>query len=488
MIRRALTPGLRMRMLAALALTSAVTLGVAALALLGPLESRVRSNATSSLLGAALTARNDYYDAFTRGRRLDLNEIATISRALARRLGARVALVDASGARVFDTDYDVVDPFDDARRALAGGHAVRDVGHNRLRAAVPLRIAGHRYVLVLRKQLDFITSSIRVVRNAFLEAAAAGLGIALLLSLALSTRLLRRLERLRDSARDMEAQGPEAPAPVDHGRDEIGELARAFAAMQSRLRRQEAARRAFVATASHELRTPLTSLDGMLELLDDDLQPPMDIEDARERLARAREQSQRLSRLASDLLDLSRIDAALELRSEPVELNEISRAVVAEFERRARDGSHPLELSADGPVWALGDPGSLARIVRILLDNALKASPVGAPVHVEVADAGGRATVAVSDHGPGVDPQDRELIFERFQRGSTASGQGFGLGLAIGRELAVRMDGSLTLSDAGARGGARFVLEVPGDPDGGGEDPSVDEPVPTEPAAARSRA
>ena len=88
-----------------------------------------------------------------------------------------------------------------------------------------------------------------------------------------------------------------------------------------------------MATASHELRTPLTSLDGMLELLDDDLcSGDADIDDARALLARARAQSRRLGRLAADLLDLSRLDAQVELRSEPVELGELSRAVLAEFE------------------------------------------------------------------------------------------------------------------------------------------------------------
>ena len=103
--------------------------------------------------------------------------------------------------------------------------------------------------------------------------------------------------------------------------------------MQQRLQQQEEARRAFVSTASHELRTPLASLDGMLELLDDDLgSGDVDIDDARSLLDRARAQSRRLSRLAADLLDLSRLDAQVQLRSEPVELGELSRAVLAEFE------------------------------------------------------------------------------------------------------------------------------------------------------------
>jgi signal transduction histidine kinase len=334
----------------------------------------------------------------------------------------------------------------------------------------------------LRKRLDDVSAANRVVSNAFLKAAGVGLVIALLLGIGLATTLLRRLERLRDAAREMETGGLDAPSPVDHSRDEIGELARTFAAMQSRLRRQEAARRAFVATASHELRTPLASLDGMLELLGDDLAEPLDLDDAHQRLVQAQAQSRRLGQLASDLLDLSRIDAAVELRSEGVELVELSRAVLAEFERRADDRDCELVFEApDSPAWATGDPGSLARIVRILLDNALRLSPAGETVEVGVRNRSGSVEVSVSDRGPGVPLEDREIIFERFQRGTAATGEGFGLGLAIGRELAVRMHGSLSTEDSAV--GARFVLRVPDNPAAARE--ATEEPVPVEAVTGR---
>jgi signal transduction histidine kinase len=232
--------------------------------------------------------------------------------------------------------------------------------------------------------------------------------------------------------------------------------------MQSRLQHQEEARRAFVATASHELRTPLTSLEGMLELLDDDLRSgDPDLQDARSLVERARAQSRRLGRLAGDLLDLSRIDAEVELRSEPVELGELSRAVLAEIELGASErGVMALLEGGAVPVWALGDPGSVARILRILLDNAIRVSPDGGTVRVELLGEP-MPTLSVCDDGPGVPEGERELIFERFQRGHQTGGQGgFGLGLAIGRELAQRMGGELVLDDA-AGSGARFTLRLP---------------------------
>ncbi|HTR72865.1 MAG TPA: HAMP domain-containing sensor histidine kinase, partial [Solirubrobacteraceae bacterium] len=273
---------------------------------------------------------------------------------------------------------------------------------------------------------------------------------------------VRRLRRLRHAALQLADEGPPVDVPADRRRDEVGDLGRAFAQMQQQLQQQEEARRAFVATASHELRTPLASLDGMLELLDDDLQSgDPDLADARSLLDRARTQSRRLARLAADLLDLSRLDAQVQLRSEPVELGELSRAVLAEFDLGTEERGivSTLDDSA-GQVWARGDPGGIARIVRILLDNAVRVSPQGGEIFVGLRN-GDQASVTVRDEGPGVIVDERELIFERFQRGRAASGTaGFGLGLAIGRELAERMGGELVLERTD-RPGATFTLRLP---------------------------
>jgi signal transduction histidine kinase len=135
------------------------------------------------------------------------------------------------------------------------------------------------------------------------------------------------------------------------------------------------------------------------------------------------------------------------------------RSVATELETR---GEQAIELDGDEVVWAVGDPGSVAQIVRILLDNALVHGASDAPVHASAEMHDGMARVVVEDRGPGVPPEDRDRIFERFERGAEASEGGFGLGLAIGRELARRMDGDLTLE--GEPPGARFVLSLAGAP------------------------
>jgi signal transduction histidine kinase len=368
-----------------------------------------------------------------------------------------------------DTPSARPDPYDDVAEAFHTGRANYTFGSigdtQYVRAAIPFTTnkgVPERWVLVVRKSLDTLSDAVATVRRAFLYAALAGLALTLILGIPLSATIVRRLRRLREAATELAHDGPPVDVPAVRARDEVGDLARAFAQMQQRLLQQEEARRAFVSTASHELRTPLASLDGMLELLDDDLgSGNPDLDDARSLLERARTQSRRLSRLAADLLDLSRLDAQVHLRSEPVELGELSRAVLAEFELGTEERGiiSTLDDSA-GQVWARGDPGGIARIVRILLDNAVRVSPQGGEITVELRN-GDHATLTVRDEGPGVPPDERDLIFERFQRGRGAgSTAGFGLGLAIGRELADRMGGELVLERSDIPG-AKFALRLP---------------------------
>jgi signal transduction histidine kinase len=468
---------LRTRLLLALLATSVVTLGVAALTLLSPLQHRLDVQSRDAVKGAALTTRPALEAALARSRGAVTGDVAEILDALAQRTDARVGLFDATPTNLYRFGG-ITDPnVDDLRKVVVTGQTRPSASQDGSGMAVAIRphakgvnvekdlpVAYQFLVLVVRKT-DPGGTAVDVVRSAFLTAAGFGLGVALLLGIALSTGLSRRLGHLRRSALALAADGVNAPPPpVDDGQDEVGDLARALASMQRALRRQEEARRAFVATASHELRTPLTSLQGNLELLTEDLDAGhLDVEEAGMVLRGAQGQLRRLSNLASELLDLSRLDAGVELRREPVELGELTRAVAAEFELRSRDRSVALEIvPPTGPVWAAGDPGAVARVARILIDNALRFSPAGEAIRVTAAYHGERATLEVADHGPGVPVDERDLIFERFQRGTRTGGEGgFGLGLAIGRELARRLDGELQLASRTDGAGARFVLALP---------------------------
>jgi signal transduction histidine kinase len=462
--------GLRPRLLAALVFTAAATLAVAALALLTPLESQLRRNQTilvQSQVGAAQTRLGTIAPISPRGSYHHRVQQAALQ--LQANDHATVVVWTQHLRHLADTDRDVDAniPSDLALRGFKVRGSVAKVPKaeerdNVLYVAARYRAeSGAYYVVEMFKPVDYLGTANGVVRSAFLIAALAGLVVAILIGTALSSRLLRRLRMLQTASLDEHALGTFVVAP-ERVSDEIDELALGFATMHSRLRQQEEARRAFVATASHELRTPLASLDGMLELLAEDLAgEPIDLEDARERVASAQQQSRRLGGLASDLLDLSRLDAALELRSEPVELGETARAVAAEFDARARERSVALALDEiNGQSWAQADPGSVARIVRILLDNALRVAPVESMIEIRIGGNGATPAIEVSDEGPGVSPEDRELIFERFQRGSVRSDEaGFGLGLAIGSELAARMGGALELTEETP--GATFRLSLP---------------------------
>jgi signal transduction histidine kinase len=487
--------GLGGRIVGAVLVTTVATLAVAAIALLGPLEQGLRNAALKTLVGdvkgstASFKAIDLKYVAagpkdpnFKEGKAAR-HALAVQQQVLGTRIGATVELLDnpdVSGhgypvlprtdPEVAQSDPDLIrsDPYDDVAKAFLTGKPVEGFGSlggtEYARVALPITI-GHpkqRYVLAIRRPIDEVRDAVAVVHTAFITAAIAGLALTLILGIPLAARLVRRLRRLRQAALHLANEGPEVEVPVDRARDEVGDLARSLAIMQRRLQHQEEARRAFVATASHELRTPLTSLEGMLELLDDDLlddQP--DLEDARSLVGRARAQSRRLGRLAADLLDLSRLDAEVKLRSEPVELGELSRAVLAEFELGISERRiTPLLEDSEGPVWVLGDPGSVARILRILLDNAFRLSPEGSEITVEL-ESGPSVALSVCDDGPGVPLEERAQIFRRFHRGRETGGQGgFGLGLAIGRELAERMGGELVLRDTGGRG-AKFTLRLP---------------------------
>jgi signal transduction histidine kinase len=474
--------GLRGRIVGVVLITAIATLAVAALALLGPLEQSLRTAEKTTLVKnlrrGALHNFRTLPLFYAVSEPVDAQRLINVENALATRLDAHYvdvlshsAAANGTGstllvrrsddADVRNSDSDVAYAFRTGRNRFSFGTID---GREYARAAIPFTNVDHqRYVLAVRKSVAEIPIVVKVVRQAFLYAALAGMALTLILGIPLSARLVRRLRRLREAALELAHQTPTVTVPVDRARDEVGDLARTLANMQKRLGQQEEARRSFVATASHELRTPLTSLDGMLELLDDDLAyPEPDLEDARALLGRARAQSRRLGRLAADLLDLSRIDARVELRSEAVELGELSRAVLAEFELGTSE--HRIHCVLDdrgGPVWALGDPGSIARILRILLDNAVRISPPDSEISVVPAPGQPHVAVSVCDQGPGVRPEERDAIFRRFHRGRDTAGQaGFGLGLAIGRELAERMGGDLALEDRPPPG-AVFTLRLP---------------------------
>jgi signal transduction histidine kinase len=331
------------------------------------------------------------------------------------------------------------------------GHVTRDEA-TYAEAAVP--VLGGRYALLVRTPVEL--GSIQLVERRVLLAAGIALLIALLLGYGGAWMFARRIRRLERAA-DRIASGRFDEPVVDAGGGELGALAAAFERMRIRLAHLDDARRAFVANASHELRTPLFSLAGFLELLDDE---ELDEPTRREFLGSMREQVDRLTKLASDLLDLTRLDAGrLTVDREPVDLAALAQELAEEFSPLAAGGGHALSVDAGERAVAEADELRVLQLGRILLENALLHTPPGTPVQLRVRRRDGVVALEVEDAGPGIPGEQREQLFERFFRVDGTRASGSGLGLAIAKELAELMDGAIELESEPGR--TVFALVLP---------------------------
>ena len=312
--------------------------------------------------------------------------------------------------------------------------------------------------------------------------------LALAVTQLLASGMTAPLRQMTVAARRM-AAGDYAVRVQATAADEVGEAARAFNRMAADLAGVDRQRRDLVATVSHELRTPLAGLVAVLENIADGITPP-DLQ----HVASARDQAERLSGLVDDLLDLSRVDAGVvALGREPVDLGTLAGAVIAGIETTTRGIVFATELPAALAVD--GDPRRLHQLLANLLDNAARHSTPGGEVRIRGGRDAGLVWLEIADDGPGVAPEDRERIFERYGTGSSTGG-GTGLGLAIARWVTDLHGGRISLRESPDGGtGAVFRVELPDrsrppaptppSRDARSEPapvPSVQEPVPMAPA------
>lgn len=262
------------------------------------------------------------------------------------------------------------------------------------------------------------------------------------------TQTAEEIGATQDFGRRLEQSGP---------LDEIGRLAITFNTMLARLQSAYHTQRRFVADASHELRTPLTSIRGNLGLLQ--RSPPIAAADRIAVLDDLVSESERLSRLVSDLLTLARTDAGRRLRAERVPLQPLIGDVIRRLAVTHTDRS--IGAAGDPDVAAIADPDALIQVLFILLDNALKFTPVDGTVTVESRSVGASATISVRDTGPGIAPEALPAIFERFYQGDSArTGMGAGLGLAIASSLIQALHGSIAVASRVGEGSV-FTVTLP---------------------------
>ena len=285
--------------------------------------------------------------------------------------------------------------------------------------------------------------------------------IALALVQVLARGMTSPLREMALASRRM-ADGDWSQRVTDTSADEVGELARAFNAMARELAMVDRMRRDLVANVSHELRTPISALQARLENLVDG------VEEARPELLRSMlDQTERLGRLVSQLLDLSRLESGVvPLRRERLDVASVLDAVAAEAGLQFPGREVGIEVTPPD-LQLLADPDRIHQVLANLTANALRFGPPDGSVRLaasaEWRDGGGGVVLTVSDDGPGIKPAEADRIFERFYRADSArrgSAGGAGLGLSIARWIVELHDGQIH-ADPHRPTGFTMVVRLP---------------------------
>ena len=284
--------------------------------------------------------------------------------------------------------------------------------------------------------------------------------VSIALSLFLARTIVRPLRTLATAAQRVRlGRAREVVVPrLPERSDEIGMLARAVSDMSLALRDRIDATEAFAADVAHELKNPLASMASAVESLGRTSDPAI----TAQLHAILSDDIRRLDRSITEIAELSRVDAQLSRAPfETIGLAAFLEGVVGEHRRR--DGAE-LALNPVPPRLRIaGDSSRLARAIDNLIDNARSFSPPGGTVFIEAQREGDSIEIAVSDQGPGVTPDRRELVFHRFHSDRPDGGDArhSGLGLAIARTIVEAHNGTLVVTDARRGPGARFVVRLP---------------------------
>ncbi|MBV8929981.1 MAG: HAMP domain-containing protein [Mycobacteriaceae bacterium] len=342
-----------------------------------------------------------------------------------------------------------------------------------------LRTANHQRVLaqrvnngstlILSKSLAPTDAVLRQLGTVLLIVGGVGVAIAAVAGGMVARAGLQPVRRLTEAADRVARTDDLRPIPVT-GSDELASLTESFNMMLRALAESRERQARLVTDAGHELRTPLTSLRTNVELLMASMAPgaPRLPEDEMAELrADVIAQIEELSTLVGDLVDLTRDDAG-GLVHEPVDMSEVIDRTLERVRRRRND----IEFDVDVIGWQVyGDAAGLSRAVLNLLDNAAKWSPPGGRVTLRLRQVDPtHAEMVVADMGPGIPPQERRLVFERFYRSASARAlPGSGLGLAIVKHVAFKHGGVLRIEDTvpgGQPPGTSIYVLLPGSPIG----------------------
>jgi signal transduction histidine kinase len=315
--------------------------------------------------------------------------------------------------------------------------------------SLALGFAGGVGLLVFLWRIDFYRVDVLWI------AIAAALGLVTLQVMAHGATV--PLREMTVAAREM-ARGDYTRRIRTRSQDEVGELATAFNQMAADLAANDRQRRELIANVSHELRTPITALQGLLENIVDGVAAAEP-----ETMETALAQTERLSRLVTDLLDLSRLDAGVvPMRREAIDVPAFLDRVVREATVNAGGTGHDVRFEVSAPRLVVpGDRERLHQVFANLLDNAARHSPRGGLVTVRAERHDDHVVVAVVDQGDGIPAAERERVFERFTRGERPTGGGTGLGLAIARWVVQLHRGSIAVVEPDDRRGCQIQVRLP---------------------------
>jgi heavy metal sensor kinase len=290
-----------------------------------------------------------------------------------------------------------------------------------------------------------------------LAVAAAGLG-----GYTLARRALLPIERMTERARSITAERLSDRLPVEHPDDEMGRLATVFNETLGRLEASFEQMRRFTADVSHELRTPLTAIRSVGEV---GLREHREADAYRSIIGSMLEEVDRLASLVDRLLTLSRAETGqAKLSLEFFNLRELAEDVVAHLDVLAEEKGQQITIEDSGAPHACADRLLVRRALINLVDNAIKFSPAGGKIRINVRGAGDEAVIEVIDSGTGITSAGRERIFDRFYRdGADGNTVGVGLGLSIAKGAVEINGGRLALAETGASG-STFRINLPSVP------------------------
>jgi heavy metal sensor kinase len=322
--------------------------------------------------------------------------------------------------------------------------------------------SGRRGVIRLMEDLGEVQDTLKNLRIAMLLLIPAGICLSALGGFWVSGRALAPVDRINRMAREIEASKLNQRLPHPGVADEIGRLVDTLNHMIERLEGSFQAMKRFTADASHELRNPLATMRNTIDVV---LEQPRTVDEQREAMESLGEDVNRLRRIVEDLLLLARADSGrLVMEREPVDLGNLVQALAETYQSQAEELGVALDVHVPAQADVAGDERWLYQLVGNLIMNALKFTPNGGKVELEVLSRGDAVRLTVRDTGPGVPETSLERIFERFYQVDLSRTRtqkpGSGLGLAIAAWI-VESHGGRIFAANYPEGGAIFTVELP---------------------------